>query len=150
MASTKKEMELSILCKSTDDTPSEERFVYYIASEVMKADGSVEPDDDDHVIDEVDLEKGAGDFMMNPGRLAGVRHRDFAGIGEVFASMVLTKALQKALAKAWDIKIPDLPVAWIVGVRKIRDDVWESIKRGELDSMSMGGSAELEALVVSG
>lgn len=138
MTTVKKEYTASILKGMLNE---EKRVAYYILSEVTKEDATTEIMDlQNHTVSPSEVENASWEFMENS-RVLGNRHKDFAGVGSVVSSLVLTKELQQALG------IKDaMPVRWVVGVRVKRDDVWASVKSGDLDAASIGGEAELEEI----
>jgi hypothetical protein len=110
----------------------EQRIVYGWAS-VVTEDGAPVVDSQGDVIEPIEMEKMANDFMLDV-RTAKAMH---AGdkIGEVIHSLPLTDALTKALGLQSDME------GWIVGVKIHSDEVWESVKSGEFAGFSIGGKA---------
>ena len=110
----------------------EQRIVYGWAS-VVTEDGAPVVDSQGDVIEPIEMEKMANDFMLDV-RTAKAMH---AGdkIGEVIHSLPLTEALTKALGLQSDME------GWIVGVKIYSDEVWDSVKSGEFAGFSIGGKA---------
>jgi hypothetical protein len=110
----------------------EQRIVYGWAS-VVTEDGAPVVDSQGDVIEPIEMEKMANDFMLDV-RTAKAMH---AGdkIGEVIHSLPLTAELTKALGLQSDLE------GWIVGVKIHSDEVWESVKSGEFAGFSIGGKA---------
>jgi hypothetical protein len=101
---------------------------------VIEENGQPVVDSQGDVIDEVELEKAAYDFVLNA-RVASEMHKNI-GIGDLVESMMFTKEKQKVLG------IDLGKVGWW-GAFKVSDDaVWESIKKGEYPAFSIGGQAE--------
>lgn len=115
----------------------ESRLVYGWAS-VSKVNDSSVVDGEGDIIDTLDLEKAAADFVITS-RIGGDNHIR-KGVSDLTASVVFTSEIQKSLGI--DLK----KEGWFVGFY-VRDDVvWENIKKGEYASFSIGGVAEREEI----
>lgn len=122
------------------DTDEEQRIAYYVASVAEESDGTVVVDRQQDMISPAELEKTAHAFLLKY-RNIGDRHQRWGGVGEVVASFVTTRELQKSLSMLPGATAINLPVAWILGVHITDDAIWREVKDGTLAAMSIGGSA---------
>lgn len=119
---------------------TDQRLVTGWASVIENPDGSPLADHEGDMIDEDELVQAAHEFIKD--RAAGDMHRRITGIGEIVESLVVTKALKKAL------HLPDtVPVGWLITVKVTDEPTWIKVKKGEYRMFSIGGSAVREAAV---
>jgi hypothetical protein len=101
---------------------------------VIEENGQVVEDLQGDVIDEVELEKAAYDFVLNA-RVAGEMHKNI-GVGSLIESVMFTKEKQKILG------IDLGKVGWFAGFYIDDDSVWDSVKKGDYSAFSISGKAE--------
>lgn len=114
-------------------TDLEERMIWGWGS-VITVKGEPVVDRQQDIIELSELKQAVYHFMDNH-RVGGEMHK-LLGVGTVVESLVFSAELQKAL------KIDLGKEGWFVGVRVDNDATWERVKKGELRSFSLGGSAE--------
>lgn len=120
----------------------DERLVFGIFS-VSKIGDELVIDREQDRIDPVELEKGAYNHVLHA-RIAGENHIR-KGVGSLVESMVFTpekiSSLKKALEENGIPSTIDIPaVFWWGGYHISDDDTWNSIKKGDFVSFSIGGS----------
>lgn len=118
--------------------PMREGIVYGIASMATHK-GRVVVDGEGDTLSEAELERMAAAYMKDS-RTAGVLHlRDASGNpivgGHVFSSLVLTRAVQKALGIDLSGNVP-----WVVGIQLTHPAAKAAVSSGEFRSLSIGGS----------
>jgi len=116
------------------------RFVYGWFS-VSKVNGIPVIDGENDVVDIYELEKAASDFVINS-RVGGESHVK-KGVSQLSASIVFTKEIQDALGISLNTE------GWFGGFHVHDDVVWEKVKKGELLSFSIGGTADREDMVLN-
>lgn len=114
-------------------TDVEERMIWGWGS-VITVKGVPVVDRQNDIIELSELKQAVYHFMDNS-RTGGEMHK-LMDIGVVVESMVFSDELQKAMG------INLGKEGWFVGVRVDNDTTWERVKKGELRSFSLGGSAE--------
>ena len=114
----------------------EQRIVYGWAMISRTTDGKEVVDAHGDTVDPGELEKAAGEFMLES-RKSGVMHKGVA-IADVHTSVVMTKEIQKAM------NIPDgnVPVAWFLGIKIHDQGTFEKVKKGELQMFSIQGTTQ--------
>lgn len=122
------------------DTDDDQRIAYYVASVAEEADGTVVVDRQQDMISPDELERTAHNFLTQYRRI-GDRHQRWGGVGEVVASFVTTRELQKSLSSLPGASSIRLPVAWVLGIHVTDEAIWQEVKGGTLEAMSIGGSA---------
>lgn len=113
----------------------DERLVFGWLSVAKDKDGITLVDRQDDIIEPVDLEKAAYDFVLNA-RVATESHE--RKVGKLVESCMFTKEKQEALG------IPDgvMPEGWWVGYYIEDDQAWDKVKSGELTAYSIGGKGK--------
>jgi hypothetical protein len=122
--------------KSDDD----KRQVFGWASVAVRATGEVIEDYQEDVVEIVELEKAAYEYVADFGTAGEMHER--GGVGRIIESVVFTK--EKAAAMG----IPDgyMPDGWWVGFKINDDEVWQKIKNGEYQMFSIEGTATREKI----
>lgn len=113
-------------------TDDELRLVFGFAS-VIEKDGTVVTDTQNDIIETNELLRSTTAYMEKS-REGKMMHSG-GKIGEVVHSFPLTADIAKSLG------IHTAQYGWIVGMRVSSDSVWEMVKKGELQSFSIGGRA---------
>ena len=108
------------------------RQIFGWASVVTKA-GAPVVDFQDDMISPATMESAAYDFVLNS-RQQGHMHEQ-VGVGKLIESMVFTLEKQRVLG------IDLGQEGWWTGFYVESDDVWKSIKAGQLPEFSIGGKA---------
>ena len=116
-----------------------QQVVYGWAS-VSVDDGELVTDLQGDQIEPDELEKAVEQFMLDyraqQAGGAGVMH-ETEPMCEVIASLVTTPDIVKAFGLG-----DDIPVGWILGLKVINPEVWKRVESGELQALSIQGSAE--------
>ena len=126
----------------------EERKVWGIFS-VAKIGDKYVVDGQDDIIDPIDLEKAAHDFVLrvntpdNEGM--GDSHKT-TRVGKMIESIVFTKEKSEMLESALKSIGAEATISpgadiWFGGFYVEKDDVWDKIKSGAFESFSIGGKA---------
>ena len=118
--------------KADDDR----RQVFGWASVAFTADGEQVVDSHGDVIDEVELEAAAYDFLRSGG-WSGDEHSDQTPFSLVIESVVMTRDKQAAMG----IADGTMPVGWWIGVQITDADLWEKIRAGARPAFSIQGTA---------
>lgn len=113
-------------------TDDELRLVFGFAS-VIEKDGVTVTDTQNDVIETSELLRSTTAYMEKS-REGKMMHAG-GKIGEVVHSFPLTSDIAKSLG------IHTSQFGWIVGMRVDSDKVWDMVKKGELQSFSIGGRA---------
>lgn len=119
---------LRILTQKADDEAKPERYVLGIVLEPETVDAQQD------IYSDAEIRQTAHKFMEDF-RVIGLMHK-----GAVNDKV---KILESYLAPA-DFEVDGVPVkkgTWLMGVRVLDDELWESVKSGELSGFSIGGSA---------
>ena len=119
------------------------RHVVYGWASVSVADGELITDLQGDQIEPDALEQAVEDFMLNyragTADGAGVMHETPSKC-EVIASLVTTPDICKAFGLG-----DALPIGWILGLKVLDEAVWARVVSGELQAMSIQGTAERQA-----
>ena len=122
-----------IVHKDAETAPEEERYVLGIVLEPLKDLGQKDLQADTYSADEV--RKACYTFMQDFGNL-GLQHQKYIN-GRV-------KILENWITRD-DCVIEGQAVAkgtWLLGVRVVDDDLWASVKKGDITGFSIGGTAK--------
>jgi len=111
----------------------EERMVYGWAS-VSTIDKKLVEDHHGDVIEAVEIEKAATNFMLTS-RVSKEMHVG-TKIGDVVHSLPITLDIAKSLGITTDRE------GWVVGVKVYDDEVWNKVKNGDLAAFSIGCRAK--------
>lgn len=125
-----------LVSKSSDD----KRLVFGFASTILDNEGNPLVDKQGDVIQEWEIEKAAYRYMLNS-RDGGIEHV-VTGVGKCVESMVFTQDKLDALSKAGVTVDGVKPGSWWIGFYVQDDDVWESVKKGELSQFSIHGTGK--------
>jgi hypothetical protein len=98
-------------------------------------------DTQEHEIEPDVLEPAVYEFVLNFRKMGDVHERT-EGMGRLIESVMLTKEKQAAMG------IPDgcVPEGWWVGFKVDAEDVWQKIKNGDYEMLSLGGDGLLEEI----
>lgn len=132
----------------------ERRLAWYIVTVTEDADGEAVFDHEGHSVTTDDM-LGMAVRYMKESRVAGYRHKEFAGVGQCVISAPLTPeiyaglaahATQMAKEKHGDaapaVVIPPMPTVWLAGIEIASDVRWADYKAGRAPMISMGGNAD--------
>lgn len=113
-------------------TDDELRLVFGFAS-VIEKDGAIVTDTQNDIIETTELLRSTTAYMgkSREGKMMHAGEK----IGEVVHSLPLTADIAKSLG------VHTAQYGWIVGMRVDSDRVWDMVKKGELQSFSIGGRA---------
>ena len=125
-----------VLSATISKIDEDQRIVKGWAS-IIEENGEVVIDSQGDIIDEIELEKAAHDFVLDA-RIAGEMHENTTGVGRLIESMVFTKETQAALGI--DLK----KIGWWLGFKIDSAEVWAAIKSGKYKAFSIGGIAMRE------
>lgn len=134
------DFELKADIAKTDD---EERIAFGLFS-VMKIGDELVIDGEEDRIETREIEKAAYEYVKES-RDAGLNHSE-TGVGNLVETMVFTKekveALKKALTEAGIKHTIEIDGEFWWGGHHVTDEkVWKSVKSGDIEAWSIGGSA---------